>query len=118
MDKKHLNDTLRAWGAAKKAVSVNSDLIVKSNFSTKVMHECAERMKTLGRYEQDLYDMEGQPDLPKPLETFLTARNDMGCGSCMYSSASPKHDECKRRLDHYFRSIDALALYVFAMLTE
>lgn len=115
---KHLYDTLRAWGAAKKAASVNADLIVKSNFKDSVMHECAKRMETLGRHEQELIDMEGRKDLPKPLATFLAARNDMGCSACMYSSAGPKHPECQRRLDHYFRSIDELTLYVATMLTE
>lgn len=118
MDKQEIFDTLRAWAVAKKAAGVNARLIVESNFKDSVMKECAERMKTLGKYEQELYDMEGQKDLPAPLETFLRSRHDMGCTACMYSSAGPQHAECRRKINHYFKSEEALCLYVAVVLTD
>jgi len=102
---------------AKKAASVNARLITESNFKDSVMKECAERMKTLGRAEQDLYDLEDRKDLPAPLTTFLRSRHDMGCTLCMYSSFMPSHLECSRKIEHYFRSQEELLIYA-SMLTE
>jgi hypothetical protein len=117
MDKK-IYDALRDWLEAKKAAEPNAELITKSNFDLKVMHECAERMRTLDARLQALYELESRKDLPNELAVFLRSRHDISCGCLCSSSISGQHVDCRRKLNHFFRSQESLMRYVAALLTE
>ena len=112
---KIIYEALRAWATAYDAASTNSSLILRES-SDEVLQLCAERMQELQRREQVLLDLEGQKGLPKPLVSFLSAKNDIACASCMYSSAGPVHTECQRRIDVYFRAVDNLYVYASGLV--
>lgn len=102
---------LTAWASAYKLTSDNSTIILR-DASDETMRLCAERIQDLQHCEQALLDMEGRKDLPRPLQTFLYAKNDIACVSCMYGGAGPIHHWCQTKINFMFRSTQVLFDYV------
>ena len=107
---KHIFETLRGWSQAYKIASENSAMILLDS-SQVVMDECSRRMQALQRFEEELALLEGKPGIPKALQRYYDAKNDMPCASCMYGAAGPVHAECRRKTDQYFRAVELLYVY-------
>ena len=112
---KQIFDTLRGWALAYKDAGETSAMILRDS-SQAVMDECSKRMQALQRCEDELAHLEGRKDLPKALQRYYDAKNDMPCTSCMYGTDGPVHPECRRKMDQYFRSLELLLQYACAMV--
>lgn len=108
---KQILESLVRWAVAYREASGNSQLIVDSGFNQTVMELCSEKMKAFESADQALFALQGRKDLPSEVEVYMEATDDSACTACLYSSAGLMHSECRRKMDHYFRSRENLYAY-------
>lgn len=108
-EKEYVRRCLWEWAQAKAVSKENPAWLIRTNFASDVMQECVDRMKRLEVCEEELFSL--THDLPSPLQNHIDARMDRGCWSCWLSSAGPKHQECARKIDRYFRTEEDLFYY-------
>ena len=106
---------LTDWAAAYQQASENATIILQ-DASDATMAMCAERMQVLQRCEQALLDLDIKSNLPRPLETFINAKNDSACVSCVYGGVEPIHPSCQYKMNFMFRSTQILYEYVVGLV--
>lgn len=110
-------NTIRVWAQARKAVQPNASQLIDSNHCAEVSRACADRMAVLCEAEAALVELTGRKNLPIVLVAHLEACEDKGCPRCWLSSRGPDHDDCRVKIDRWFRTQDSLYTYGLALDT-
>lgn len=101
--------TIWQWAEAHAVAQNNPRELIESDFSESVSQECVKRMKRLELCENEMLSL--THSIPQALQNYMNAREDSACSSCWLSSMGPKHQDCGRKIDRFFRTREELYEY-------
>ena len=103
---------LRVWYQNHLVADENSTLMCQDHASAehceRISNLCSTRMEELHKAEDAVDSFKGAIDVPPLLQAFWNAEADEGCASCHLSASGPKHEECRVKMERYWKSKGAL----------
>jgi hypothetical protein len=75
---------------------------------TRISNLCSERMSKLHEAGAAVDAFKGKPDILPELQALWDAEDDNGCSTCHLSASGPKHEECRQKMDRYWKAHEAL----------
>ncbi len=104
-----MREALKKWAKAYELARLNPALLTRdSPLATSI---CVRRMNHLSEAEAELKAFENSPETPQIVRDFFQADQaaHKGCGKCWLSSGPALHPECRKSIDHWFATREAMA---------
>ena len=98
---------LKHWLYCHNIANTNAGLLIKAsklnaNGYNLISDICGQRMNDLYEAGKIVDSFKNAQNVPSVLIDFWQAENNEACGDCMMSSAGPKHEECKQKMNNYW----------------